>query len=91
MLSRDASHRPPETAPGESPADFYNRRKKFDIAFTPAAISLSGPCATLLGTVDSLSSSMLFWMLIAAAFIATELGVTLTLVWLSARPMRSEN
>jgi hypothetical protein len=82
---------PPETAEGESHRDFYNRRMKLDTAFTPAAISLSRTCATLLGTVDSLSPSTLFWILLAAAFIATELGVTLTLVWLSARPMRSGN
>jgi membrane protein implicated in regulation of membrane protease activity len=48
-------------------------------------------CAGLLGTVDSLSSSTLFWIAIAAALIAAELGITVMLVWLSARPMRSRD
>jgi hypothetical protein len=39
-------------------------------------------------TVDNLSPSTLFWLVIIAAFVAAELGVTLMLVRLSANPTR---
>jgi hypothetical protein len=39
--------------------------------------------------LDNLSFSILFWIAIVAAFVAAELGITLTLVRLSARPMRN--
>jgi hypothetical protein len=53
--------------------------------------AVSWPCAAVLGTVDSLFSSTLFWIVIAIAFIAAELGITLMLVGLSVRPMRSRH
>jgi hypothetical protein len=41
--------------------------------------------------MDNLFSSTLFWIVIAGAFIAAELGITLLLVRLSARPVRSRH
>jgi hypothetical protein len=41
----------------------------------------------VLGTVDSLYSSTLFWIIITGAFIAAELGITMMLVRLCTRPM----
>lgn len=38
--------------------------------------------------MDILFSSTWFWIVVAAAFVAAELGITLMLVRLSERPMR---
>jgi hypothetical protein len=66
--------------------DCYGLSAKFDTVFTPAVIRCSNFHIGRQSIVACLSScSTLFWVLLVAAFIVTELGATAILVHVSTR------
>jgi hypothetical protein len=69
--------------------ELYGAPPKFAAIFTRVAVGCHRVLANEQArTLDALSNSTLFWIMVAAAFIVAELGVILILVRLSVRPMR---
>jgi hypothetical protein len=70
--------------------ELYGTPPKFAAIFMRAAVGWHRILANEQPrTLDALSNSTLFWIVVAVALIIGELGVTLMLVHLSVRPMHS--